>query len=187
MSGRFDIHDTPLQGLRLLQRKPIADSRGYFERLFCTRELEMLLLGKQVVQVNRSLTTKIGTVRGMHFQHPPHAETKFVSCLRGEVFDVAVDLRQESATFLRWHAEVLSADNHRTLMIPEGFAHGFQALAEDCEVLYFATAAYQASAEGGLNPKDPSLAILWPVAITELSSRDARLPLLAKGLSEVTG
>ena len=97
------------------------------------------------------MTASRGTVRGMHFQHPPHAETKFVSCLRGEVFDVAVDLRNGSPTFLHWHAEILSADNHRTLVIPEGFAHGFQTLSDDCEMLYFHTAAYNPEAEGGLN------------------------------------
>ena len=122
----------------------------------------------------------------MHFQHPPHAETKFVSCLRGEVFDVAVDLRQGSPTFLRWHAEILSAGNHKTLMIPEGFAHGVQTLTEDCEMLYFHTAAYQPGAECGLNAKDPRLNIRWPEAITELSPRDAAHPLVTEDFSGVT-
>lgn len=115
----------------------------------------------------------------MHFQYPPHAETKFVSCLRGEVFDVAVDLRQGSPTFLRWHAEILGAGDHKTLMIPEGFAHGFQTLTEDCEMLYSHTAAYQPGAECGLNAKDPRLNIRRPEAIAELSPRDAAHPLLA--------
>jgi len=178
MSDRFDILDTPLLELKLIQRKPIGDSRGYLERLFCADDLQALISGKGIVQINHTLTARHGTVRGMHFQHPPHAETKFVSCLRGEVFDVAVDLRQGSPTFLRWHAEILSAGNHKTLMIPEGFAHGFQALTEDCEMLYFHTAAYQPGAECGLNAKDPSLNIRWPEAITELSPRDAAHPLL---------
>jgi dTDP-4-dehydrorhamnose 3,5-epimerase len=117
----------------------------------------------------------------MHFQYPPYAETKIVSCLHGEVFDVAVDLRRGSPTFLHWHAEILSAENHRTLLIPEGFAHGFQALSEDCELLYFHTAAYQPSSEGGLNAQDPRLQIRWPQAVIELSSRDAAHPLLDEG------
>ena len=132
------------------------------------------------MQVNHTLTAKRGTVRGLHFQCPPYAETKLVNCLRGEVFDVAVDLRQGSPTFLQWHAEILTANNHKTLLIPEGFAHGFQTLTEDCELLYFHTAAYQPSAEGGLNAQDPRLDIDWPTTVTELSARDAAYPLVTQ-------
>ena len=185
MSSRFDILDTPLLGLKLIQRKPIGDARGHFERLYCSDELQALIPGKGIRQINHTLTTRQGTVRGMHFQHSSYAETRFVSCLHGEVFDVAVDLRQGSPTFLHWHAEVLSADNHKTLVIPEGFAHGFQTLARDCEMLYFHTALYEPDAEGGLNAQDPKLAILWPEAITELSLRDAALPPLTENSSEV--
>lgn len=176
MSSRFDILDTPLQRLKLIQRKPIGDQRGYLERMFCAEELQSLIPGKGIVQINHTLTAKRGTVRGLHFQYPPHAETKFVSCLRGEVFDVAVDLRQGSPTFLRWHSEILSADNYKSLLIPEGFAHGFQTLIESCELLYFHTAKYQPGAEGGLNAQDPRLDIRWPEAVLELSSRDVALP-----------
>jgi dTDP-4-dehydrorhamnose 3,5-epimerase len=137
--------------------------------------------GRSIVQINHTLTSKRGTVRGLHFQYPPHAETKIVSCLRGEVFDVAVDLRQDSPTFLHWHAEILSANNHRTLLIPEGFTHGFQTLTEDCELLYFHTTAYQLGSKGGLNAQDPRLDIRWPEAVIELSSRDAAHPLLTEG------
>ena len=178
MSSHFDILDTPLEGLKLIQRHPVGDHRGYLERLFCADEMRALIASKGVVQINHTSTVKRGTLRGMHFQHPPHAETKFVSCIRGEAFDVAVDVRHGSATFLRWHAEVLSAANHRTLVIPEGFAHGFQALTEDCELLYFHTAAYRPAAEGGLNAHDPMLAIRWPATISDLSSRDAGHPML---------
>ena len=101
-------------------------------------------------------------MRGLHFQYPPHAETKLVSCLRGEVFDVAVDLRRDSPTFLRWHAEILSSDNHRTLLIPEGFAHGFQTLTEDCELLYLHTAAWQPGAEGGRTRRTPGSTFAGP-------------------------
>lgn len=181
MSSRFDILDTPLPGLRVVQRKPFGDCRGYLERLFCSEELQALVSGKPIAQINRTLTASRGTVRGMHFQRPPHAETKFVTCLRGEVFDVAVDLRHNSPTFLRWHAELLSDDNHKTLVIPEGFAHGFQTLADDCEMLYFHTAAYQAGAEDGLNAMDPRLAIKWPLAVTMLSDRDRSHPMLTSG------
>jgi dTDP-4-dehydrorhamnose 3,5-epimerase len=180
MSARFDILDTPLQRVKLIQRKPIGDHRGYLERMFCAEELQSLIPGKGIVQVNHTLTAKRGTVRGLHFQYPPYAETKFVSCLRGEVFDVAVDLRQGSPTFLHWYAETLSADNHKTLLIPEGFAHGFQGLSEGCELLYFTTAAYRPTAEGGLNAQDSRLDIRWPTAVTELSPRDAAHPPLTE-------
>ena len=178
MSTRFDILDTPISGLRVLQRKPIGDSRGYLERLFCSEELQALASSKPIAQINHTLTENRGTVRGMHFQSPPHAEIKFVSCLRGEVFDVAVDLRYNSPTFLRWHAELLRADDHKTLVIPEGFAHGFQTLSDDCEMLYFHTNTYQPRAEGGLNAQDPKLAIAWPLPMAGLSSRDATYPFL---------
>jgi dTDP-4-dehydrorhamnose 3,5-epimerase len=115
----------------------------------------------------------------MHFQHPPYSETKLVSCLRGEVFDVAVDMRRGSPTLLHWHAEILSASNHRTLVIPEGFAHGFQTLTDNCEMLYLHTAPFRADAEGGLNAKDPRLAIAWPLPFGDLSARDSGYPLIA--------
>lgn len=178
MSTRFDITVTPISGLQILQRKPIGDSRGYLERLFCAEELQKLVQGKPVVQINHTLTVSRGTVRGLHFQSPPHAEMKFVSCLHGEVFDVAVDLRSNSPTFLHWHAEILSANNHKTLVIPEGFAHGFQTLTDDCEMLYFHTAAYQPGVESGLNSEDPQLAIAWPLAVSGLSSADSMRPFL---------
>ena len=179
MSSRFDIFDTPLQGLKLLQRKPCGDSRGYFERLFCAEELQELIPGKGIMQINHSLTEKPGTVRGMHFQYPPHAEFKFVSCLRGRVFDVAVDLRRNSPTFLKWHAEILTADNHKTFVLPEGFAHGFQTLTGDCEMLYLHTDFYIPASEGLLNARDPELAINWPVDITDISERDLNNPLIS--------
>lgn len=186
MSGRFEIGATPLGGLRVLQRKPHGDDRGYLERLFCDQELAALLAGRGIAQINHTLTAQRGTVRGLHFQHPPHAETKFISCLRGEVFDVAVDIRDHSPTFLHWHAERLSAGNHRTLVIPEGFAHGFQTLTDDCEMLYFHTARYHPEAEAGLRADDPRLGIRWPLPVTGLSPRDAGHPLLGPGFSGVT-
>ncbi len=180
MNTRFDLFVTSIAGLQVLQRNPIGDTRGYLERLFCAEELQALIPGKYIAQINHTLTVACGTVRGMHFQYPPHGEVKFVSCLRGEVFDVAVDLRHNSPTFLCWHAERLSAENRKTLVIPEGFAHGFQTLTGDCEMLYAHTAAYQSSAEGGLHVQDPRLAIQWPLPITGLSPRDAALPFLSK-------
>jgi dTDP-4-dehydrorhamnose 3,5-epimerase len=178
VSNRFTISRTPLDGLTLLVRKPMGDDRGFLERLFCTSDLSEVLSGRSIEQVNRTFTAKRGAVRGLHFQNAPHAETKFVTCLRGRVFDVAVDLRRGSRTFLQWHSEVLAEDDHRTLVIPEGFAHGFQTLTETCELLYFHTAAYQPSAESGVNIRDPRLGIQWPETITEISARDSSLPML---------
>ncbi len=180
MSTRFDIQDTPISGLKCLLRKPAGDSRGFLERLFCAAELETLSPGKSIAQINRTFTTRRGTVRGLHFQYPPHAEIKFVSCLRGEVFDVAVDLRRGSPTFLQWHAGVLSENNHKTFVIPEGFAHGFQTLDENCEMLYFHTAPYWAGAESGLNVRDSCLHIKWPLPILELSTRDEGFEMIGE-------
>ena len=166
------IENTNIEGLQTIQRNPVGDERGYFERLFCVQELKTLLGRRSIVQINHSLTDKIGSVRGMHFQHPPHDEMKLVACLSGEVFDVAIDLRRGSPTFLEWHSEILSEKNHRTLCIPEGFAHGFQSLTAGCKLIYLHTAAYEIKAEAGLNVLDPSLAINWPLPITECSVRD---------------
>lgn len=185
MSGRFDIEDTPADGLRVLTRKPVGDARGYLERMFCTSDLAPVLEGRTIVQINRTLTRKAGAIRGLHFQRPPAAEMKFVSCLQGEVFDVAVDLRPDSCTFLTWHAERLSADNGRTLVIPEGFAHGFQTLTPDCVLLYMHTAAHTPSAEGGLNALDSRLGIPWPLPVGEMSDRDAALPQIGPDVSGV--
>lgn len=186
MTARFNMFDTPMAGLQVIERKPIGDERGYLERLYCADELSEFASGRPIVQINHTYTASSGTVRGLHFQHPPHAEVKFVSCLRGEVFDVAVDLRRDSATFLHWYAERLSADNHRMLVIPEGFAHGFQTLTDDCEMLYFHTAAYHAAAEAGLQAQDPRLSIDWPLSVTELSPRDSAHPLLDASFQGVT-
>ena len=185
MKSRFDLVATPLVDLLVLQRLPLGDSRGFLERLFCSGELDAQLGGRRIAQINRTLTARRGTVRGLHFQRPPHAETKFVSCLRGEVLDVAVDLRPDSLTFLHWHSEILSSENHKTLLIPEGFAHGFQTLSDDCEMLYFHTAAHHAPAEDGLNASDPRLAIRWPLPLLELSLRDSALPMLDENFSGV--
>lgn len=179
MTGRFDISPTRLAGLHTLSRKPRGDARGYFERMFCLDDLGALLAGRAIVQINHTLTVRRGTVRGMHFQRPPFAESKLVSCLRGEVFDVAVDLRRGSPTSLAWHGEVLSAANHKTLFIPEGFAHGFQTLTDDCELLYLHTAPYNAEAEGGVSALDPRLAIAWPLPPEGLSARDMQHPAVS--------
>ena len=169
---RLVVEDTPLAGLKRVRRTRLGDSRGFLSRLFCADELAEAGWAGPVAQVNHTRTGLRGSVRGLHFQRPPHAETKLVQCLRGEVWDVAVDLRRGSPTFLRWHAEALSDDNGVALLIPEGFAHGLQTLADDVDMLYCHSVAYAADAEGGLHPRDPALAIDWPLPIAALSPRD---------------
>jgi dTDP-4-dehydrorhamnose 3,5-epimerase len=177
--SRFTVTDTSLVGLKLVQRQMLGDERGFLSRLFCSDELLAAGWYGSVAQINHTCTRQAGTVRGMHYQKPPHAEIKLVSCLRGAVWDVAVDLRADSLTFMRWHAEVLSADNGRALLIPQGFAHGFQALSDDAELLYCHSCAYVPQAEAGLNPQDERLGIAWPLPVQGLSPRDAGHPMIA--------
>ena len=170
--SRLEISDTTLAGLKQVRRQRLGDARGFLSRLFCADELAAAGWLRPIAQVNHTYTARQGTVRGLHFQHAPNAETKLVTCLRGEVWDVAVDLRQGSPTFLRWHALRLSVENGLALLIPAGFAHGFQSLTEDVEMLYFHDAAYAAQSECGLNPIDERLSLDWPLPIAELSVRD---------------
>ena len=172
MSGRFTIEPTPLEGAVVLRRQPRGDARGFLERLWCDAELGELTGNRPIRQINRTVTTGRGTVRGLHFQRTPHREIKLVHCLQGRIFDVAVDLRAESSGFGQWHAVELSGDEPATYVIPEGFAHGFQALSDTCEMLYFHTAAHAPEAEDGLHPEDPRLAIAWPLPIAQLSLAD---------------
>jgi dTDP-4-dehydrorhamnose 3,5-epimerase len=183
--NRFDIEALPLAGLKRVTRLPIGDTRGSLTRVFCAKELSHAGWTQPVAQINHTVTVRAGTVRGLHFQRPPHAEMKLVSCIRGEVWDVAVDIRAGSSTFLRWHAERLSAENRKSMLIPKGFAHGFQTLTENVEMLYCHSAAHEPGAEGGLNPHDPKLAIAWPLEIAEISERDAGHALLTNAFAGV--
>lgn len=183
--NRFSVQELTLPGLRLVTRQRLGDSRGFLSRLFCASELAAAGWRKPVAQINHTLTARQGTVRGMHYQRPPAAEMKLVTCLRGEVWDVAVDVRAGSSTFLRWHAAHLSSESNRALLIPEGFAHGFQALTDEVELLYCHSAAHDAEAEAGLSPLDERLAIEWPLPITELSARDAQHALIDREFAGV--
>ena len=174
-----------IDGPAVAESPVAADHRGSFSRLFCRRELASVLAGRHIVQSNFSVTRTVGAVRGLHYQKPPHAEMKLVRCLRGSVFDVAVDLRRGSPTFLKWHGEELTRENARMMIIPEGFAHGFQVLDPDSEMLYLHTAFYEKSAEGGVRHDDPLIGISWPLAVTELSDRDRCFPLLSERFSGI--
>lgn len=179
----LDVEDTPILGLKRVKRVRRADARGFLARLFCADELRESGWNSPVAQINHTRTNRRGSVRGLHFQHPPKSEKKLVHCLHGEVWDVAVDLRRGSPTFLRWHAERLSADNGVAMLIPEGFAHGFQTLEDDVEMLYVHSAAFSAGAEGGVHPGDARLAIDWPLPIEQLSLRDGAQSPLAPGFA----
>jgi dTDP-4-dehydrorhamnose 3,5-epimerase len=177
--SRFNFTNLPFDGLKRVERQPIEDSRGSFVRMFCSSELKAIGWNKSIAQVNLTHTRVQGAIRGLHFQRPPFAEMKLVSCIHGEVWDVAVDLRVRSKTFLQWHAEILSDRNGYSLLIPEGFAHGFQALTDDVEMLYFHSEKYDSASEVGLNYSDPVLNISWPLTVTDLSSRDRAHPFLS--------
>jgi dTDP-4-dehydrorhamnose 3,5-epimerase len=176
--GSIKLVSTPLAGLQIVQTLPILDGRGAFERLFCEQEWALLRPNLRFVQVNLSTTAQRGTIRGMHYQHEPAAEAKLIRCVHGHAFDVAVDLRAGSPTFLHWHAIELRADEPREVFIPEGFAHGFQALSDNVQLLYFHTARWTPLCEGGLRHNDPRLAIDWPLPPAHVSVRDSAHPLL---------
>lgn len=176
--SRFTITDLALPGLKLVARQRLGDARGFLSRLFCVDELAAAGWHKPIAQINHTRTALRGSVRGMHYQMPPHAEMKLVSCIRGEVWDVAVDLRANSPTFLQWHAQTLSADNGHAMLIPEGFAHGFQTITDDVEMLYLHSVAYNPTAEAALRFDEPRLRITWPLAVTEISARDRAHALL---------
>jgi dTDP-4-dehydrorhamnose 3,5-epimerase len=175
-----------LQGLLLAQLEPRGDNRGSFARLYCEREMAAAGITTPIVQINHSYTRSCGTIRGLHFQHPPAAETKMIRCLRGAVWDVAVDLRAGSPTFCQWQAFELRADQQHMVIIPEGFAHGFQTLSDDAELLYLHTACYAPDQEAGFSCVDPRLSIQWPLPMTEQSVRDAALPNMPATFSGLT-
>ena len=176
--NRFAFSDLPLFGLKLIERQRLGDSRGFLSRLFCSDELALAGWHKPIAQVNHTFTDKRGTVRGLHYQLSPHSEMKLVTCIRGEVWDIVVDLRKGSPTFLHWHAEILAADNNKALLIPEGLAHGFQTLTHDVTLVYCHTSAYSSESERGINAQDQQLSINWPLEITEISLKDANHPML---------
>jgi dTDP-4-dehydrorhamnose 3,5-epimerase len=165
-----------LAGAYRIEMQLMVDERGAFARRFCTDEFLALGLETDLVQRSISFNARAGTLRGMHFQAPPHLETKIVRCTRGAIFDVLVDLRRDSPTYGHWHGEELTADNRVALYIPKGFAHGFQSLIDNTEVDYEITPAYVPGSAAGFRFDDPALAIDWPVADVIISPRDEALP-----------
>ena len=176
-ASRFKFITTKFEGLYLLERSQINDNRGYFERAFCRDEFRNFS-DVSTAQINRSFTNKAGVIRGMHFQTAPYAEQKIVTCLAGKIFDVVIDFREDSLTYLQWQGFELSAERPFSLVIPAGFAHGFQTLSQECLVEYFVNVPFTPSAERGVNAMDPTLAIEWPLPCTGISDKDQSIPFL---------
>jgi dTDP-4-dehydrorhamnose 3,5-epimerase len=172
------IHATPIEDLHVVEFEPLRDDRGFFARTFCAREFERRGLSATVAQANLAFNFVKGTVRGMHFQVPPAAETKLVRCTRGAIQDVVVDLRPESPTFLRHFSLELTQDSQKALYVPDRFAHGYQTLTDSAEVTYQVGEFYSPGYERGLRFSDPRLALAWPLEPTVVSEKDRRWPLL---------
>jgi dTDP-4-dehydrorhamnose 3,5-epimerase len=190
--SNFVIRKTPIDGVRLGQLLSKNDERGYFERVYCHREYEMLA-GRtlNIKQINRSMSKVKGTTRGLHFQWPPRAETKIVSCAAGRLFDVAVDLRVGSPTYLQYFAAELTAENKQFLIIPEGFGHGFQTLEPNTEILYLVTEEFSVQQDDGINPVDPAVGVEWPLEIALRSKKDTERQFISdrgfKGIDTTQG
>jgi dTDP-4-dehydrorhamnose 3,5-epimerase len=167
---------TPLQGAYLIEMERKGDERGFFARAFCAREFAQTGLATDFCQINNSLSTGRGTLRGLHYQLGASAEVKVVRCVKGALYDVIADLRPDSPTFGRWYGATLSAENRTMMYVPRGFAHGFLTLTEDTEVLYLVSAYYAPQAERGICWNDPWLAITWPAEPVEISAKDRAWP-----------
>lgn len=172
----MEFSEAPLGGAYVVRMKRIEDDRGFFARGWCRDEFLAHGLNPNIVQLNVAVSPKKGTLRGLHFQRAPHGEAKFVRCTRGGIFDVMVDLREESPTRSQWFGLELTADNGTMLYVPEGFAHGYQTLTDDAEMYYLTTAPYAAASAGGVRYNDPVLGIEWPLPVSLISKADEQWP-----------
>ena len=170
--------ETSLKGSYVLTLEPVEDERGWFTRTYCKNEFLAIGRNKEWVQMNHSFTKQKGTVRGMHYQRPPYGEIKLVRCIAGSVYDVIIDLRSDSKTFLQYFGIELSASNKKMIYIPEGFAHGFQTLSNDAELVYHHSQFYLPGVEAGVKYNEPAIKIKWPLEITSISDRDNSHPLI---------
>jgi dTDP-4-dehydrorhamnose 3,5-epimerase len=166
------FYPTEISGLIIVEPEPIHDNRGSFSRAFCKQEFTAVGLHKEFVQINHSFSKSAGILRGLHFQKPPYAEMKYIQCVNGRIFDVVVDIRKNSPTYLQHLSIELSAKNCKGILVPEGCAHGFQTLEHDTLLIYHHTEFYTPGSEGGIRFDDPALAIRWPIAINSMSERD---------------
>jgi dTDP-4-dehydrorhamnose 3,5-epimerase len=172
------FNSLPVNGAFIIEPEPFKDTRGQFARIFCKEEFKDIRFSEEIAQINHSINVKKGALRGMHYQNPPQAETRIVKCIRGKVFDVIIDVRKNSSTFLIWHGEILSAENVRMMYIPKGFAHGFQVLDPNSELIYFHSGYYDPSLEAAIRYCDPKIGIKWPLNVSEISEKDASHPLI---------
>lgn len=170
------FNQTPIKDVVLIDIEKRGDERGFFARVMCENELSAAGLDTRFVQVNSSLSAKRGTLRGMHYQLAPSAEVKVVRCIRGELWDVVLDLRPDSPTFLKWFGAYLSAENRKMMYVPRGCAHGFITMTDDTEAFYFVSAFYAPQEERGVRWNDPRAAIEWPIEPVEISAKDAAWP-----------
>lgn len=170
------IHPAKLSGAALIDLQRRGDDRGFFARTFCVDEFAAAGLPTTFVQQNMSWSARAGTLRGMHFQNSPHAEDKLIRCVRGAIFDVILDIRPGSDTFGQWEGFELTAENRQQVLVPKGFAHGFQTLTDDTEVSYLVSNRYEPASESGIRWNDPQFAINWPLEPTEMSPKDAAWP-----------
>ncbi len=169
---------TPLKDVYLIELEIFRDDRGQFLRQFCAKEFEKIGFIRPVVQINHSATTQKGSIRGLHYQAPPACEAKIIRCMKGTVFDVMVDLRPDSTSFLQWYGVELTDELPAMVFIPEGFAHGFQTLSDNVEMLYLHSDFYTPEHERGIRFDDPVLSINWPLDVTSISSRDLNFSML---------
>jgi len=169
--------ETPLKGAYTIDLEKRGDDRGFFARFFCVNEYEKLGLDNKIVQVNNSTSKDKGTLRGIHYQAAPKSETKIVRCIKGAFYDVIVDLRKDSSTFLRWFGIELNEENRTMLYVPKGFGHGFLTLTDDSEALYLVTEFYEPEYERGLRWNDPAVSIKWPIEPVVISDKDRKHPL----------
>jgi dTDP-4-dehydrorhamnose 3,5-epimerase len=176
---------TPLQDAYLIELTPFKDERGQFARIFCMSEFAQIGHTKPFVQINHSMNIKKGTLRGMHFQHGPHKEIKLVRCIAGTIYDVIIDLRKDSPTFLQYFGVELSRENNLMLYVPEGFAHGFQTLDDDSDLLYHSTAFYTPLAEGAVRYNDDKINIKWKIDVTNISNKDLHVENISKNFQGI--
>ncbi len=180
MGSKLNLENTFIHDLKIITPHGHKDHRGEFSRVFCKEELSDVFDGKDIKQINHSITKEKGAVRGLHFQYPPNCEIKFVKCIKGKVLDIVVDIRKDSPTFLQHLIVELSPINQKMIYIPKGFAHGFQVLESDSELLYLHSEFYTQENEGALNIVDPLLNITLTLSVTDISQRDKEHPFINK-------
>ena len=169
---KLNFEELNLSGVFKITKNKFSDDRGDFFRLFCEQEFKEQNISNNLNQINLSTSARKGTVRGLHYQTSPFSEQKIVTCIKGKIWDVVVDIRKESPTYLKWISLELSAENYTSILIPEGFAHGFQTLESNSEILYFSSKPYMKEFEKGINPLDKKIKINWPLKISNISSKD---------------